>query len=244
MTTKTKGEIVTRAYTWLGVSGLTSKPTPMEISIGLDTLEALCHELDSRNVCTNYNFEDDPDPATESGIANAYWLAAAYGTASRLAPAVGKELSMLQSQTAITALSNWSARTSVIRQLPYPNRMPRGSGNTVRNPIFQRYNKKAVQAPIECATVQLMRGSIASLTLSIDDWLDDQTVSNYEVEHTNGLTILSESLTDSTWSYQVEALVSAADYQAIQLTITTDDGNKNTFTINFNVFGALINQNV
>lgn len=241
MPTKTKGEIVDRAFSWLKVSGLTSKPSPNEISKALDVLEGYCYELDSRNICTNFTYEDYPDPATESGIDNAFWLAAAYGLGVRLAPEVGKPVTQDQMKACAASTSNWAARTSVSRQVQAPRRQPRGSGNTFRNLSFNRYYKPQAEAPISCDTIQIMRGSIESYTFSIEDYLGDtQTLSSYTIDVTDGLTILSESMASPVWSYQVECKASAVDYQAIQLTVTTDLGNKKVFTINFNVFGALL----
>jgi hypothetical protein len=173
MPTKTKGEIVNRAYSWLRISGITKRPQPREIESALDVLEAMAYELDSRNICTSYSFEDVPDPDTESGIGNAFFLAAAYNLGLRMAPDFGKQLTQDQKLQATQSMSNWSARTSKTNSINHPRRQPRGSGNNFRGPNWIRYYKDAADAPISCDTEQITRDSINDYTYSIADYLQD-----------------------------------------------------------------------
>lgn len=236
MPTKTKGEIVTEAYAWLRISGLTTVPTPGEVTRGLTLLEAMAYELDSRNVCTNYVYEDSPDPSTQSGIDNAFWWAAAINLGARLAPFFGKVLSQDQSAQARGAISNWASRTSITRPILPPSRQPRGSGNTVRLPISRRFYPQTERAPISCKTEQITLGAINDYTYSFADYLKDgETILTLIYESSGGLTVTAESLADDLWSYTLECSEDATSYQTVTVTINTSSGRRQAFTIDFNV---------
>lgn len=241
MPTKTKGEIVNRAFAWLRISGLTKIVQPQEMEAGLDVLEGMAYELDSRNICTSFNFEDTPDPNTESGINNAFWLAASWNLGLRLAPDYGKVLTPTQIAQANQSMSNWSARSSQTNSIQHPRRQPRGSGNNFRGPNWIRYYKDAAYAPISCSTETITRGAINDYTYSIADYLQDgESVSSYTVQATSGLTLLSDSFSTPEFSYQVEAALNANNFQQVQFQVETDAGRKQTFTINFSAVGQVL----
>ena len=241
MPTKTKGDIVNRAFAWLRISGLTKIVQPQEMEAGLDVLEGMAYELDSRNICTSFVFEDVPDPATESGIDNAFWLAAAWNLGFRLAPDYGKVLTPAQMAQANASMSNWSARSSKTNPIRHPRRQPRGSGNNFRGPNWIRYYKDAQDAPISCSTEQITRGAINDYDYSIVDYLNDgEAVTSYTVTVTPGLTLTSEAYVEPIFSYQLEAAKNAQSFQQVQFSIETDAGRKQTFTVNFEAIGAVL----
>lgn len=241
MPTKTKGDIVRKAFSWLKISGLTSNPQPNEIEDALDVLEGMAYELDSRNICTSFAFEDTPDPNTESGIDNAFWLAAAFSLGFRLAPDYGKVLTREQIAQVNSSMSNWSARSSKTNPIRHPRRQPRGSGNTFRGPNWHRYYKDAQDAPISCDTEQITRGSINDYTYSIVDYLQDgESVTSYAITVTSGLTVISESFSSPVFSYQLQASTNAQSFQQVQIEVNTDTGRKQTFTVNFEAIGAIL----
>ena len=241
MATKTKGEIVTRAFRWIRISGLTTTPQPNEVQDAIEVLEGMMAELDSRNICTSYNFEDVPDTGTESGIDNEFWLAASYGLGTRIAPDYGKALTQDQLKQSAAAMSNWSASTSVTRQLQAPRRQPRGSGNTLRAPNWYRYNRAGSSAPISCETEQITRNAINDYTYSFVNYLaDGETLTTYTFEASTSLTIVSESMSSPIWSYKLSCANNSSSHEAVQLTVNTSNGRRETFTINFNVTGVEI----
>lgn len=228
--TKTKGEIVSEAYAWLGISGITTEPTPGEVTRGLNLLEKMAREFDSRNICTNFNYEDSPAPTTESGIDDAYTYAAETQLGIRLAPYFGKELTVTQRMQASGSLSNWAARTSVTRRVPYPSRMPKGRGNLTVN----RYFPPVEQIPVSCKNETITQGEINTYTYSLTNYLrDGETVSSHTYEASAGLTVTAESLPDGVWSYTVECSATAVSYQSVTLTVTTSTGRRQSFKIVF-----------
>lgn len=241
MPTKTKGEIVNKAFAWLRISGLTKKVQPQEMEAALDVLEGMAYELDSRNICTSFTFEDNPDPNTESGIDNAFWLAAAWCLGFRMAPDYGKALTPAQIAQANASMSNWSARTSTTNPMRRPRRQPTGSGNTFRQPNWSRYYKDAPDAPTSCDTEKITRGAISDYTYSIVDYLENtETVTSYTVEVTHGITLLSNSYSEPVFSYQLECAINAQNFQQVQFEVETNTGRKQTFTVNFEAVGAVL----
>ncbi len=157
---KTKAEHTSRAFRYLRVSGLTSEPSPSEQRDALETLEDMMNEFSSRNICSSYIFEDDPNPNTDSGIDNAYNNATAACLALRLAPDFGITLNQDVKAMAISGLSNWSARSGKINMIDPPRRQPRGSGNTFRFTNWTRYYRQGDNAPISCSTFDIKEGEV------------------------------------------------------------------------------------
>jgi len=241
MPTKTKGDIVNKAYSWLRISGLTRKPQPNEVENALDVLESMAYELDSRNICTSFNFEDVPDPATESGIDNPFFWAASINLGVRMAPDFGKVVTTDQRMQANQSMSNWSARASVTNPIGHPRRQARGSGNNFRGPNWIRYYKDAPNAPISCDTETITRGSINDYTFSIVDYLQDgETVTSRTTSVTTGLTLLIDDFASPIFSYRAEANINAQNFQQVQFTVNTSIGRTQLFTINFSAVGATL----
>ncbi|MCK5608068.1 hypothetical protein KAR91_39675 [Candidatus Pacearchaeota archaeon] len=236
MTTKTKGQIVNKAFEFIRINGLTRGPSASEIVDGLNELESLMYELESRNVCSSYVYEDEPDPNTESGIENAFSTAASYQVASRLAPTFGKPLSVDQMKLARSTMSNWSASVSSTTQIIHPNRQPRGTGNNFRFPRWNRFYRDVPAAPNNCQTEETSTNQTEFYNFSIVDYLGSDTVSSYSHESTNGLRVLDgDSLVDGIWSYEVECSQNAQRTEQVQLMVNTSSGRSRTFVIYFNV---------
>ena len=68
-----KIDIINGAYSVMRVSGITVDPSPSDLVLALRRLEGLANELDGRNVCTGYYFEDEPDVNSPSGLDKKYW---------------------------------------------------------------------------------------------------------------------------------------------------------------------------
>ena len=127
----TKVEQILGAYDELRISGLTSDPTPGEIKRALSKLEDMMSEFKSRNICSSYIFEDEPNANTDSGIDPAYNNATQMCLAVRIAPIFGKAAMDETRRQATQALSNWSARSGKVNMILPPNRQARGSSSKI-----------------------------------------------------------------------------------------------------------------
>lgn len=238
MYTKTKGAIVTESFNWLTINGITSQPTPREIELALTTLEDMMHEIAGRNICSDYNFEEFPDPNTDSGINPQFNNAAQTNVGVRIASSYGKMVPDALQRQANQSMSNWAARTARVNPINPPNRQPRGSGNTFRWQNWYRYYRIEDNAPISCSTIDMTVGEINGFVIDFKLYLKDgEVISSYTSEVSNGLTLITSSNTDTTVLLeQVEAVMNG--YQTIKLTITTDAGRVNPHVVNFNVINT------
>jgi hypothetical protein len=107
---KTKIELVNGAFAELRISGLTSATDAEDIELGLSALERIMY---SAKLPLPYNFEDIPDPNTESGLPEHAVLAIELKLAQRLAPSYNKPSN-------IPGLSyEWSQLISRLKQPRY-----------------------------------------------------------------------------------------------------------------------------
>lgn len=231
---KTKIELVNGAYSKLRISGLTSGPEPEEITDGLDMLETMMAEFKSRNICSSYVAEEEPTPTLNSRLEKKYENACEWNLAVRLAPLFGKEPSMQMINQARQSLSNWSARSAKVNMINQPNRMPRGNGNAFRFPNWVRFYRVEDSAPISCDTIQMVKGQRDMYASDFNEYVKSgESVSSYEIESSNGVTINSSSLSDNTVSFDITA--DKAGYQNISIKITTSLGRVSPTTVNINV---------
>lgn len=231
---KTKVELVIKAYKWLRISGLTSQPDPEEISDGIDMLESMMLELSSRNICSSYFFEDEPLPNTDSRLEPKYNTAVETNLAVRLAPFFGKVVSVELALQARQSLSNWSARSAKVNQIRPPRRMPRGSGNTFRFSNWVRFSNEEPNAPISCDTREIKVDEINNFRADFNQYLvDPETISSFITDTTTGIELLSISESNGVFTFQCKGI--KAGFEAVEITVTTSTGRVNPAVINFNV---------
>ena len=219
---KTKIELIDRAYSKLRISGITVNPNPTDINIALDEMECMLAEWELVNVCLGYNFEDDPDPNTETGLVRGYENGVQTNLSVRLAPEFGKlsgELMMQASQS----YSKLSSATAKVRQTPYPNRQPVGQANTLRLNRWRRFYDIDPSAPNNCSTEIMAKGDIVDSSVNYSSSLESgDTISSVTLTPSNGLTILSQSFTDSTVDFRIQA--DSAGTQFVKIEMITTNG--------------------
>lgn len=231
---KTKNEHVLDAFDYLRISGLTTKPSPGEITTGLSRLEDMMSQFKSRNICSSYTFEDSPDPSTDSGIDPAHNEATATCLALRLAPSFGISINQEIRMLANSGLSNWSARSGKVNMIEPPRRQPRGSGNTFRFSNWTRYYRQGNNAPVSCSTFKLKVGEVDFFTVGFAGYLlEGETILSYTIESTNGVSVLSDAQDEDSITLECEG--EAYGYQTVTVTITTSTGRVNPELINFNI---------
>jgi hypothetical protein len=230
----TKVEHVLRAYAALRISGLTTTPNPKEIELGLNELEDMMNEFRSRNICSTYVFEDEPEPNTDSEISNTYNNATQKCLAVRLSPYFGIEPLMTLQRQATQALSNWSARSGKVNMIKPSNRQARGSGNTFRFPTWVRFYRFDGDAPIECDTFTLKVDAVDFFTVDFSGYLlDNATIDSFTVESTNGIDLLNT--VQDVDKFNLECKGVNAGHQTVTITITTSTGRVNPQIVNFNI---------
>ena len=141
MTAAKKIDIINGAYSQLRISGLTRQPEPEDLRLALVRLENMAQEFFSRNICTDYNFEDVPNEDSLSNVPAEFLHMFETNLGMRLAPDFNLQVNPVLLSQANQSLSNASARYGAarLRQTAYPARMPIGAGNTLRYRPSSRY---------------------------------------------------------------------------------------------------------
>lgn len=233
----TKVDLISGAYSKLRISGLTVDPTPEDLELALTRLENMMSEFEgARNIALGYNFEDDPDPNSVSNIPRYSYDGIESNLAIRLVPDFNKEVAMIlysQASGSISAISGRVARDRM-KQVPYPSRMPVGSGNWRYSRWYRFYHRGAV-APNDAATVYMITGDITDISESFESWLaDGEALSSFATTVSSRLTLNSSAINGDSIDLNVTAN-SASELETITIVVTSDAGRIITRVINFNI---------
>jgi hypothetical protein len=128
----TKLELIHGAYAELGLAEYVFDISPDEIATGLQRLDRMAAEFETKGIRVGYNLPPsvrDSNEKDEAGIPD--WAESAFITnlALRLAPTLGKSVSV---DTRIAADNGFEALligNYEIPQMQYPRHMPIGTGN-------------------------------------------------------------------------------------------------------------------
>lgn len=228
----TKGDIVNGAYSRIKISGLTSNPTPEDMALGLDVLEDMAAEFETRNICLNFNYTDSPDPSDESGLERGHIGSMKDLLAWRLAPHFGKEITAAIEKLANKAQSLLQSSTARVNRTEAPYRMPRGSGNT-KNNHWHRFSYPQPQAPIDCETKNITLGGALDFTYDARLFLGDETITAFTFTASSGLTISNGVNTDGVIGYRVDCSPTARELETVDILITTSTNRKTTARVNY-----------
>jgi hypothetical protein len=226
-----KGDIVSRAYSKMRISGITVDPRPEENDLAVNMLEIIAHELS----LPGWKFETNPDTSSTHGLELKFVEHLAALLAVRLAADFEKINPLLISQGSAAA-SFIASNTATIPKSSYPSRMPKGSGNrlcltgTFYDPIYSGEG-------VAIAENVMIIGEIDNFTESFDSYLNSgEDVSSFTIEAgTACITVVSSSLTTPIVTYKIEAATSSDDIANVTITATTSTGRKKIRTIPFRV---------
>jgi hypothetical protein len=238
-----KVDRINGAYSKLRISGITVEPTPENLTLALGLLEGLMNELYEKNVCLGYNFEDEPDVNSKSGISPGKYNSVDAILALRLMPDFGKGFTpdqMLIGQ-AKAGSSHLFSSTADPNIPDYPARMPIGSGTSLRTYRYRKFYYPESQAPDSCDTKRMILDSdnpnIDDFVEHFDSYLaDSESISSYTIEADTGLTVVSSSISDDDIIYRIRA--DGTDYTGsavlqVKIVVTTDDSRVITRVIDF-----------
>ena len=233
-----KIDAINDAYSQLRISGLTVAPTPEDLEIALDRLEGMASEWAERNICSQYNFEDEPDPNSDTNVKRGFKQAFATNLAIRLIPDFGKAVDPILSAQASQSLSNLSARSAYdrIKKAEYPTRQPLGSGNTLRWYRWRRFYWSGAVAPTSCKTVTMFIDDVDDFVEHFDAYLnldDNESLSQVDFTMDSGLSLESSSFDAVDVNYRIKAISNNGGTQQLVIVVTTSTGRVETRIINF-----------
>jgi hypothetical protein len=237
-----KVDVIKEAYSKLRISGLTVNPTPQDLELALTRLENMVAEWFSRNIVINYNFEETPDPNTETGVIRSFQEAMSSCLALRCATDFGKEIPQSLFIQATSSMSNLSGRVAMDRlnQVQYPTRQARGSGNTLRYNRWARFYRIWNPGPNNPAQKTMFIGDINDYIEHFDAYLKlNETIASYSIVTDPGLILVSDSNDNENVYYRIEASEPTGDNQTLSqlvtIIITSSDGRVETRQILFEI---------
>lgn len=228
-----KNDIILGAYSQLRISGITRQPTPEDLDVALTRLEDMAAQYDT-DMPIGYNFEDLPDPNSDSGVPGGLKMAFETGLAVRLIADFNKEVPPAMVSIAAGALSHMASVSAAqrMRQVQYPQRQPIGSGN-LRWARWARFYRSSGNEPLNSANASMFIGDITNFTEHFDAYLQDgEDIASYSIVADSGLIISNDSNTFTDVAYTVQAgNPSGSDStNVLQITIimTTTNGRVET----------------
>jgi len=203
-----KVDIILGAYSQLRISGITRSPTPEDLETALCRLENMAAEWDTVGTSVGYNFEDEPDPNSNSGIIRGYRNAFETNLAVRLIPDFNKTVPASLMMQASQSLSNLCARAAMqrVRGVQYPDRQPTGSGNNIRVGRWARFYRKPMEAPQASTTRRMFICDEMDFREHFGSYLRDaEELASYSIVVDSGLVLVSDSLETPDVLYRLRA---------------------------------------
>ena len=233
---KTKGELVAAAFRKAQISGITTQPTGDELAGAVETLEDMMRELQSKNACINYEYEDEPCLSTDSKIDPMWYHAVQSRLGLLLCSDYGIEPSATLQRQAAQAWSSMIGKKTLPRQNVQPRTMPRGSGNTARMGVWSRYYGGDSRAPIDCDTVMLDVGETYPLTVDFSIFLTSgETISSFDIQDISGGITQTSQLTEDLNGVELVVTGVSAGTNSLVVKITTTLGRVNLEKVWFTV---------
>ena len=225
--TALKVDLLKDAYSQLRISGLTVQPTPEDLEVGLSRMENMLAEWLPR-VCIGWNFEEVPDPNSVTNIKRSYWHCVSTNLAARLIPDFNKQVPQSLLMQASQSFSSMSGSVAMdrVNMVAYPNRMPVGSGNSLKYNRWARFYRNQSSDINTCAIDQMYLGDITDFTEHFDAYLNDgEYILSFSITTDTGLNVITSDSTDSDVNYKIEATgtdeSSQSSIRQITIIITT-----------------------
>jgi len=239
----TKVDLINGAYSLLRISGITVDPSGDDLTLALTRLEDMAEEFHGRNIVTDYNFEQNPATGSIHNLERKHWYAYKICLAVRLLPDFGKQPTPALISQQQAAFSFLSSNTALVKQTPYPNRMPVGSANSRYTHKYSRYFTPEAAAPLSAETITMYIDDVKSFSESFVAYLDSgETISSYTIEAEDGLTISADANATPliTYTIQADGLSDGGNVGLLQLKIvvTTSASRIETRIINFQLLDS------
>lgn len=212
-----KGDIITAAFSRARISGLTRTPSPEDTAMALDRLEDMAAMWSAKSLNTGYAFEDNPDPNTPHNVPRKYLGAYKANLAMQILADFGKEIPASLVAEAAGALSSLFSSTAKVTEVPYPGRMPIGSGNFIRtNKVSKFFPRTELVSAITLQATEVIVYSESYAAYL----LQDETVSAYTIASSNTsiVTVSNDVLTSPDLTFNLTAVALGSTEVTIKAT--------------------------
>lgn len=240
---KTKGDVVKRALSLIGISPVHIEPEPDDIELSLTTMEVMVARWLNYNVYLNYQFSHQPQMAQLHGVTNNHQDTLVYNLARNLSVHYAKELMPQIVKRAGAAMSSTLATVSEVssKATQYPRRQPIGQHETLRFGAFRRYFP-SVNTALN-ADFYLIMDEVTTIEEDFTDQLNfEETIVDFRAVANPQLSLQMASTVsnDAVIRYDVSAMESGFFYTLIR--ITTSFGRIMTRPRLFEIEAKVLNQ--
>ena len=223
----TKLDLINSAISKISISGITAPAQPDDFDTFLNRLEGLMYEYEGRNVCTNYNFTEEPDPADYHGMEYSLFEPISNILAVRVLHDYQIPATETLLLSANAGISSVTSITSQLRETQYPRRQPRGAGNTLRYNRWQRFYRKPARVRLNCDTIKLDTDEINDYSQSWISYLrPNEDLQSFASFATEGVGIISAEIDGTSINYRLEGLNPSIDngVEQVRFRVTTTTG--------------------
>lgn len=203
--TLTKNDLIRGAYSKLRISGITRQPTPEDLETALQRLESMAAQF-NMTAPVGYNFEDQPDPNSDSGIVRGLALAFENNLAMHLIPDFNKEVPQILMGQASYGISQMYSQSAMMRlnHVNRPSRAPIGSGNQVWSRWASYY---ATTLPEIAPDITMFIGDVNDFTEHFDAYLrDGEDIASYSIIADDGIDLISDNLDSPNVNFRISSV--------------------------------------
>jgi len=237
----TKAEIINQAFEEIRISGITVTQGPSGNVIGLNRLESMMAQyFEGNNLDVGYVFGSDIN--ADTGVTLAHQDMMVSNLASRIVTSYGKDIPVELGRRTRGTLNTSVGITARNRTNPIESsrRMPRGSGNTLREPTWVRFARPEQLPPTVPGVNTILVGETQNYTEDFTAWLGANTISSITVTADPRLTIDSSSNASGIVSYTLTAGEDAGEgvWQYVQISVTDSASRVQIRFISFEVYNT------
>jgi len=236
----TKGELVNSAYEELRISGLTTNPTPEDVTLAIKLMDRMVAQWRNKTLCLGYeDTVDSVNPSQNSGLATQEEDAVIQNLAVRLSPAFGKQPQQETKASAKEAYDNLFSTELTYRESdPY---LPQGAGHYAYYSMFfvyDQFQQYEENAPSNCDTADLIIDQTDYFSVDFTTYLNQvegQVIDSITVEGGDGVEVLESSNDD--YNVQVKVQGKIEGFARVKILIVTSGANPRQlpYYLGFNV---------
>ena len=202
----------------------------------------MLYEFQERGLNLEYNFTIDPDPADFHGMQFYAFQPISSILAFRSVQDFGLEppqTLFLQARAGNDVVSAISGRNKM-RQVAYPSRQPRGSGNSQRYIRWRTYYPEPFLTPLQPPAFRIRIGEIRDYEMNFADRLNqNETILFLAVVVSDGISYTELSRTDTQVNYRIQALEGSENrIETVDFTVTSSAGQVLLETVTFELQSA------
>jgi hypothetical protein len=231
----TKLDIIKDAYSQGLATGVTTTPTADDIDVAVNRLEAMASELqEAYGVRANYNFENNPEANSDSGLEP--WMKQAFATnlMLRLCQDFGTEPAMTLLSAARASMSKLMGTLAKKQLTYYSARMPMGSGQPIYNRWMNHYGSPQIE-PVTNNTLTVSLDDLRTLTVDFNGLLKpSELLAEVEItKQSNGVDVVEYVVADN--KLMITLLFTRVNGQFVNYKATGDEGTVINRSMLFNV---------